>query len=85
VTLTVSQEAGSLVFSVADQGQGITAEELPRLFGAFQKTSTRPTAGEESSGLGLSICKRIVELHGGTIAVNSDYGVGTTFTVKLPQ
>src|SRR5260221_10619211 len=45
---------------------------------------TRPTGGEDSSGLGLSICKRIVDLHGGHIDVTSEYGSGTTFSVKLP-
>jgi signal transduction histidine kinase len=72
------------MFSVVDQGQGIPADELSTVFGAFQKTSTRPTAGERSTGLGLSICKRIVELHGGAIHVESEPGRGSTFTFFLP-
>ena len=84
VTLKVGREDDTLVFVVADQGQGIKPEDLPKLFGAFQKTSTRPTGGENSSGLGLSICKRIIDLHGGSIEVNSEFGTGTTFSVRLP-
>ncbi|MEM7531804.1 MAG: hybrid sensor histidine kinase/response regulator [Chloroflexota bacterium] len=74
-----------LVISVADQGQGIPNDELDTLFTAFQKTSTRPTAEEHSTGLGLTIVKRIVELHGGAITVESKHGVGTTFYVSLPR
>ncbi len=84
VRLTAQQDADFLLFTVIDQGQGIQAHELPKLFGAFQRTSTVPTAGEHSTGLGLSICKRIVDLHGGSIEVASEFGLGTTFTVRLP-
>lgn len=85
VTLSVVREEDTLVFAIADQGQGIPPEDLPKLFGSFQKTSTRPTAGESSSGLGLSICKRIVGLHNGQLEVTSEFGSGTTFYVRLPQ
>ncbi|MCS7071674.1 MAG: hybrid sensor histidine kinase/response regulator, partial [Anaerolinea sp.] len=64
VTLRARRVNGNFMFSIIDQGQGIPSDELATVFGAFQKTSTRPTAGERSTGLGLSICKRIVELHG---------------------
>lgn len=84
VTLRVEQVGDVLEFCVSDQGQGIKPDELPKLFGAFQRTSTRPTGGESSSGLGLSICKRIIDLHHGSIEVTSEFGKGTTFIVKLP-
>ncbi len=84
VRLAVTHSADALVFTVTDQGQGIQPHELPRLFGAFQRTSTMPTGSESSTGLGLSICKRIVDLHGGVIRVDSVYGAGTTFTFCLP-
>lgn len=71
-------------FAVVDQGQGIKAEELPLVFKDFGKMSTRPTAGETSTGLGLSICKRLVELHGGTIAVESELRAGSRFAFTLP-
>lgn len=84
VTLRACRLDGNLVFSVIDEGQGIPGDELASVFGAFQKASTRPTAGEQSTGLGLSICKRIVELHGGGIHVESEMGRGSTFTFFIP-
>jgi two-component system, response regulator PhcR len=75
---------GGVTFAVTDQGQGIRPEELDRLFGAFHRLSTKPTAGERSTGLGLSICKKIVELHGGTIGVESEVGRGSRFSFTLP-
>ena len=70
--------------SVTDQGLGIPAAELPNIFGEFERTSTRSTAGEPSTGLGLAIVKRMVEAHGGTIQVESEVGKGSTFTFLLP-
>lgn len=84
VRLSVCPTPMGIEFSVSDQGQGIRLEEQSKLFGAFQRTSTRPTAGEPSTGLGLSICKKIVELHGGTIGVNSTVGHGSRFFFVLP-
>jgi two-component system sensor histidine kinase/response regulator len=84
VRLEVVSSDGNIEFSVRDQGQGIRSDELPLLFGAFQRTSTRPTGDEQSSGLGLSICKQIVEAHGGTIGVESTHGQGSRFYFRLP-
>lgn len=70
--------------SVRDTGPGIRHEDLPHLFEPFVKLSNKPTAGEPSTGLGLSIVKEIVELHGGQITVESAPGQGTTFKVNLP-
>ena len=84
VTLEAYPVPGGVTFAVTDQGQGIRPEELDRLFGAFQRLSTKPTAGERSTGLGLSICKKIVELHGGTIGVESEIGRGSRFSFTLP-
>ncbi|MDJ0960317.1 MAG: GAF domain-containing sensor histidine kinase [Acidimicrobiia bacterium] len=69
---------------VIDNGQGIPAAELPKVFEEFVTTSARPTAGETSTGLGLAIAKRLIEAHGGTISVTSTEGVGTTFRFTLP-
>ena len=71
-------------FSVRDEGPGFTDDDKMKLFGKFQKLSARPTAGESSTGLGLSIVKTIVELHGGTITVESQYGQGAMFVVNIP-
>jgi two-component system, response regulator PhcR len=85
VRLQVHPTPAGIEFSVVDQGQGIRPEEQSKLFGAFQRTSAKPTAGEHSTGLGLSICKKIVELHGGTIGVESEVGRGSRFFFILPM
>lgn len=71
-------------FYIIDQGQGIPQSEIPKLFKEFGKTSVRPTSGENSTGLGLAIAKKIVEQHGGEINVVSEVGRGSTFSFWLP-
>jgi PAS domain S-box-containing protein len=70
--------------AIHDQGQGIKAEDLPKLFGKFQKLSARPTGGETSTGLGLSVAKEFVEILRGGIECQSIWGLGTTFIIHLP-
>ncbi|NQV27145.1 MAG: response regulator [Rhodopirellula sp.] len=82
IRLTSTNEA--VTVSVQDQGQGIPADEFPRLFKPFSQLSVRTTAGEQSTGLGLSIVRRIVEGHGGEIRVDSEVGKGSTFSFTLP-
>ena len=69
---------------VSDTGQGIVAAELPYIFDEYCKISSQPTRGESSTGLGLSIAKKLVEAHGGKISAMSQLGKGTTFVVELP-
>lgn len=69
--------------SVKDQGIGIKSEELPKLFKPFQQTKSR--GEKEGTGLGLAITKRLVELHGGSIKVDSIWGKGTTVTIRIPM
>ena len=75
---------GEFEISVRDEGQGIPPAELGRLFQAFPKTTVRSTGGEKSTGLGLAITRRIVEGHGGRIAVDSRVGEGSVFRLSLP-
>jgi signal transduction histidine kinase len=75
---------GRLEISVRDTGPGIKAEELPHLFQPYARLSNKPTGGEKSTGLGLSIVREIVELHGGQVLAESTPGRGTTFNVELP-
>ncbi len=84
VTLRARRAGDEVAISVQDQGQGIPAKEIPKLFTDFGKTSVRPTGGETSIGLGLAIVKRMVEAHGGRIGVESLVGAGSTFTFTLP-
>ncbi|MDD4348013.1 MAG: HAMP domain-containing sensor histidine kinase, partial [Opitutales bacterium] len=72
-------------FSVKDHGPGLTETDKTKLFQRFQKLSARPTAGESSTGLGLSIVKSIIELHQGTVRVESEPGKGSTFSFDLPR
>ncbi len=72
-----------LRFQVRDQGPGISAEDMQRLFQKFARLSARPTAGEDSTGLGLSIVKRLVEAMGGRVWCESESGKGACFIVEL--
>ncbi len=75
----------SVQVAVKDEGQGLTEEDKQKLFGKFQRLSARPTGGESSTGLGLSIVKQLVELHGGKVWAESEgKGKGATFFVELP-
>jgi PAS domain S-box-containing protein len=84
VTVAVTADSKAAVISVSDQGPGIAPELVPKLFVPFARGGATPTAGEVSVGLGLAICKRIVEGHGGRIRVQSAPGAGATFYVELP-
>ena len=84
ITVTVRRGADEVTVAVADQGQGIAADEMSKLFKPFSVTRTRGTANEKSTGLGLAIVRRIVEAHGGHIRVESQLGEGSTFFVSLP-
>jgi signal transduction histidine kinase len=69
---------------VTDFGIGIDSSELDQLFIPFSKTSSKPTSGEESSGLGLAIARKVVTLHGGEIGVESRINEGSTFFFIIP-
>ena len=84
ITLRACVTGNEVMIAVQDQGQGIPAREVDKLFTDFGRTSVRPTGGERSTGLGLAIVKRMVEAHGGRIWVESQVGVGSTFTFTLP-
>lgn len=86
-TVTVrlfATDDGWIEFGVRDQGPGLTEDDKGKLFGKFRKLSARPTGGESSTGLGLSIVKAIVELHGGKVGCDSVYGQGAYFWARLP-
>jgi two-component system sensor histidine kinase/response regulator len=73
-----------LIVEVLDNGPGIPEEEMPMLFQEFARLSNKPTGGERSSGVGLSIARRLVELHGGVINAKSKVGHGSLFWFELP-
>jgi len=85
IAVVVSREKNNSIIRITDQGAGLSPEDLGRLFGRFQRLSAKPTAGESSTGLGLSIVKRIIDMHGGQVTAQSaGPGQGSTFTVTLP-
>src|SRR5207302_971866 len=75
---------GHAVLTVADTGRGIAAEDLPKIFQRFYRADKSRARANGHSGLGLAICKSILDAHGATIEVSSRPGIGSTFTVTLP-
>jgi len=86
VTVTVTEEpAGAAhwaVLSVTDEGQGVPAADLPHIFGEFRRGAN--VGGIDGTGLGLAAVRRIVEQHGGVVAISSEEGAGTTVALRLP-
>jgi signal transduction histidine kinase/CheY-like chemotaxis protein len=86
VEIALAREGTNSVVRVRDNGPGLSPEDVGRVFGRFQRLSAKPTGGETSTGLGLSIAKRIVDLHRGRISAESaGPGQGATFTISLPD
>lgn len=84
VEIAAEEVENTIVFRVRDEGPGFTQEDKQKAFGRFQKLSARPTAGESSTGLGLSIVKKYVGDLGGQVWLESEPGQGSTFLVSLP-
>ncbi len=76
---------GGVRVEVQDEGQGISQDDRKKLFGKFARLTARPTGGEHSTGLGLSIVKKMVEAMNGTVWCESELGKGATFIVELPR
>ncbi len=88
ISLVVSRENREsvdwIIFRVSDQGIGITSEQIKKLFQAFTQADSSPTRRYGGSGLGLAITKQFCEIMGGDISVESQFGKGSTFTMRLP-
>jgi len=85
IELAAQVNASGVTFRVSDDGEGIAPEDLPHVFDRFYRADPARRRSDSGSGLGLSISRRLVEMHGGTITVKSAPGQGTTFTITLPQ
>lgn len=84
VCLSVKQNGSRAIVRVADNGIGIPAEAMPQLFARFYRVDQSRSRAKGNSGLGLAICKVIVEAHGGTISAKSESGSGAEFIFQLP-
>ncbi len=85
VTTTVEEVDDLVMISITDQGPGISAEDQLRMFDYFEKLDNKPTDEKSGTGLGLAIVKKIVDVHHGTIVVDSEPGSGATFSFVLPK
>ncbi|MGH3144591.1 MAG: sensor histidine kinase, partial [Rubrobacter sp.] len=85
VDVTVEEDVSSLTVRVRDTGVGIPDEDLNQLFERFYRVDKDRSRATGGSGLGLAISKQIVEMHGGTISVESEVGVGSAFEIRLPK
>ncbi|WP_325078892.1 ATP-binding protein [Sphaerospermopsis aphanizomenoides] len=84
ITPTASEEQHYLQIAIRDTGIGIAPENLQRVFEPFIQVDSRLNRTYEGTGLGLTLVKRIVELHGGYITLTSELGVGSCFVIELP-
>jgi signal transduction histidine kinase len=84
VRLSLRDQGDTISLDVKDSGEGIAEDDLPHLFDRFFRVDQSRTDSESHSGLGLAICKAIVEDHGGEIGVGSTLGDGSVFTVSIP-
>ena len=84
VTLSVKTSENNVIISVADTGIGIPSELHDKIFDQYTKAGRQGTAGEKTIGLGMSIAKKLVEQHHGTLWFESEPEKGTTFYIKLP-
>lgn len=84
IKVTFREDSNKVLVDIEDDGQGISIQDQKNLFKKFQKLSSVPTGGESSTGLGLSIAKKLTELHKGSIEVKSNIGEGSKFTIILP-
>jgi two-component system OmpR family sensor kinase len=84
IRVSTRTENGAAILTVADTGVGIAAEDLPHIFERFYRADKSRARAEGRSGLGLAICKAILDAHGGSLEVSTEPGVGTAFTVRCP-
>jgi signal transduction histidine kinase len=84
IEVTLAVEPEGVRIEIRDQGPGFTAEDLAQMFRRYQRLSARPTGGEPSTGLGLSIAQKLMGLLGGHLDCVSTPGAGATFRIRLP-
>jgi signal transduction histidine kinase len=84
IRLTARAQDGQVIIEISDTGEGIPEEHLPRIFERFYRVDKARTLIGSRNGMGLAIARKVIEKHAGEIAVHSEVGKGTVFTVTLP-
>lgn len=84
IAVSLSRRNGTAIVSVHDQGMGIAREDQAQLFSGGAGLRNEPTGGEKSTGIGLTIVRKIIEEHKGTLTLESEVGIGSTFSFTLP-
>ncbi len=84
IELTISEYEHTVIFEIKDNGMGVDRESLPRIFDTLYRADKARSNVRDGSGLGLSVCKQIVELHGGLIWAQSEVGEGLSIFISLP-
>jgi signal transduction histidine kinase len=85
IVLTADGNAENAIIRIADNGSGIAAEDLPRVFDRFDRVVEAGVRGEAALGLGLPLTRQFIEAHGGTVDLESKKGKGTTVTLTIPR
>jgi signal transduction histidine kinase len=83
ITLEIRADAGQVIFEVSDEGMGISDKDLPRVFEPFFRAERSRSRGTGGVGLGLTLAKRIIDAHGGSIELTSQVGRGTRARIRL--
>ena len=83
--IAVRLDGDGVLCEIVDTGPGIPPQDMNKLFAEFSVLGNRPTGNEKSSGLGLSICRELIHLHGGQIGARNNPGPGATFWFSLPR
>jgi signal transduction histidine kinase len=85
MSLSADGDKKQAVIRITDNGSGIDAEDLPRVFNRFDRVAEAGVRGEAALGLGLPLTQQFVEAHGGTVELESRKGKGTTVTLTIPR
>ncbi|MDU1047417.1 MAG: ATP-binding protein, partial [Staphylococcus epidermidis] len=83
--ISIDEDSDFNILTITDTGTGIAPEHLKQVFDRFYKVDAARKRGEQGTGLGLFICKMIIEVHGGRIDVESELGKRTSFIIRLPK
>lgn len=84
IVVTVGRDDGHVLISIEDSGEGIPTRDIERVFERFYRVDSARSRATGGTGLGLSIVKHVAESHGGSVSVESELGLGSTFTIRLP-